>query len=224
MTTTTRVVLADDHAAVRSGIRFLLERAPDITVVGEASNGIDALRLAKDLVPDVLLLDMEMPGMKGVEVARQLQTIRSPVRVLALSAYDDKQYILGLLASGASGYLIKEEAPDIIVEAVRGVSRGERGWVSRRVAAQMAIWEREEQPEKLGLTDREMSVLQLIMAGKSNQEIAMLLDTSESTVERHLDGLYAKLGVMSRSEATAWAARQGLDNTEVSNRNNHRSH
>ncbi len=123
---TTRVVLADDHAIIRSGIRSLLNKAPDIEVVGEASTGVEALRLVRELAPDVLLLDMEMPEMNGLEVARQLRAAGSPVRILALSAYDDKQYILGMLASGAAGYLLKEEAPKIIVAAVRRAAHGEQ--------------------------------------------------------------------------------------------------
>jgi DNA-binding NarL/FixJ family response regulator len=137
---TTRVVLADDHPMVRTAIRKLLEKAGDIEVIGEADDGAEALRLVEDLDPDVLLLDMEMPGLNGVQVARQLQSVGSPVSILALSAYDDQQYILGMLASGAAGYLTKEEALHILVEAVRGVARGERGWVSRWVAAKLAAW------------------------------------------------------------------------------------
>jgi DNA-binding NarL/FixJ family response regulator len=142
--TFTRVVLADDHPALRSGIRVILGRAPDISVVGEASDGVQTLHLVEDLAPDVLLLDMEMPGLTGVEVARRLKAAGSPVRVLALSSYDDKQYILELLVNGALGYLLKEEAPEKIVAAVRGVARGERHWVSQRVAAQMSTWDQEE--------------------------------------------------------------------------------
>jgi DNA-binding NarL/FixJ family response regulator len=128
-----RVALADDHQVVRIGVRSMLEKALDIVVVGEASDGAEALRLVAELAPDILLLDVEMPGMSGVEVARRLQASGSPVRVLALSAYDDAQYIAGLLASGAAGYLTKDEAIELIVDAVRGVARGERGWLSTRV-------------------------------------------------------------------------------------------
>ncbi len=140
----TRIVLADDHAGVRAGIRLLLQKVSDIVVIGEASDGIEALRLAQELVPDILVLDMEMPGLNGVEVARRLQAVGSPVRILAVSAYDDKYYILGLFASGAAGYLLKDEAPEILIEAIRGVARGEQGWVSRRVAAQIAAWTQEK--------------------------------------------------------------------------------
>src|SRR5512134_1949593 len=172
---TTRVVLADDHPVVRSGIRNLLEKASGIGVVGEASGGEEALRLAETLLPDVLLLDMEMPDLKGVEVAQKLREMGSPVRILALSAYDDRQYILELLANGASGYLVKEEVPETIIEAVRGVARGEQGWVSRRVASQMADWLHSDVQGKMGLTTREVEVLRLVVAGKTNQEIGIAL-------------------------------------------------
>lgn len=205
----TNVLLVDDHPVVRAGIRNLLEQAPDITVVGEASNGAEALRLVSELLPDVLLLDMEMPGLSGNEVAQKLQESGSEVRILALSAHDDKQYIQELLANGASGYLIKEEVPEAIVEAVRGVSRGERGWVSRRVAAQMSTWMQEEEQDRRGLTSREVQVLQAVVAGKTNQEIGLELGISEKTVEKHLEGVFAKLEVASRVEAAVRAVREG---------------
>jgi DNA-binding NarL/FixJ family response regulator len=132
--------LADDHPLVRRAIRNLIENAPDIEVIGEASNGPEALRLVQELTPDVLLLDMEMPGLNGVEVARRLQATQSQVRILALSAYTDKEYILGALASGVEGYLTKEEAAQTLVMAVRQVAGGAQGWVSRRVAAKILDW------------------------------------------------------------------------------------
>jgi DNA-binding NarL/FixJ family response regulator len=206
----TRVLLVDDHPVVRAGIKNLLEQAPDIVVVGEASDGAEALRMANELSPDVLLLDMEMPGMSGNEVAQKLQESGSSILILALSAHDDKQYIQELLANGASGYLVKEEVPEAIVEAVRGVSRGERGWVSRRVAAQMSNWMREEEHDRKGLTTREVQVLEAVVAGKTNQEIGLSLGISEKTVEKHLEGVFAKLEVASRVEAAVRAVREGL--------------
>ena len=206
----TRVVLADDHPVVRSGIRNLLEKAAGIEVVGEANGGEEAIRLAESLLPDVLLLDMEMPDLKGVEVAQKLREMGSPVRILALSAYDDRQYILELLSNGAAGYLVKEEVPETIIEAVRGVARGEQGWVSRRVASQMADWIHNEEPGRMGLTTREMDVLRLVVAGKTNQEIGIALGISEKTVEKHLEGVFSKLGVASRVEAAVVAVRTDL--------------
>lgn len=133
----TRVVLADDHASVRSGVRKILQRAAGIEVVGEARNGLEALELVNRLSPDVLLLDMEMPLLSGVDVARKLYSEKSPVHILALSAYDDKQYIRESLANGAAGYLTKDEMPEVIVDAIHSVARGERGWFSQRAAAQL---------------------------------------------------------------------------------------
>ncbi|MGE5222234.1 MAG: response regulator [Omnitrophica WOR_2 bacterium] len=205
----TSVLLVDDHPVVRAGIRNLLEKAPDIVVVGEASNGTEAIKMVNDLTPDVLLLDMEMPGLSGNEVAQQLQKAGVSVKILALSAHDDKQYIQELLANGAAGYLVKEEVPEAIVEAVRGVSRGEKGWVSRRVAAKMSTWMGEDNQEHNGLTAREVQVLQAVVAGKTNQEIGLSLGISEKTVEKHLEGIFAKLGVASRVEAAVRAVREG---------------
>jgi DNA-binding NarL/FixJ family response regulator len=206
---TIRVLVADDHPVAREGLRNFLDKAIDIEVVGEANNGTEVLYLVENLSPDVLLLDMEMPGLSGVEIAWQLQTAKTSTRILALSAHNDKQYIQGLLASGAAGYLIKEEIPQTIVEAVRGVARGERGWVSREVAAQMATWTQEDTKEKV-LTEREREVLKLVVEGKTNQEIGLALEISEKTVEKHMDRIFTKLKVSSRVEAAVYAVREEL--------------
>lgn len=205
-----RVLLVDDHPVVRQGIRNLLEAQDDIKIVGEASGGTEAIKLVKDLSPDVMLLDMEMPGIKGTQVARQIKDEGLPVRVLALSAHDDKQYIRELLSSGAAGYLVKEEVPETIVDAVRGVAFGEQGWVSRRIAAQMSTWMGGEEEDQNSLTPREVEVLKGVVAGKTNQEIGLSLGISEKTVEKHLEGVYKKLGVASRVEAAVYAVREKL--------------
>jgi two-component system, NarL family, response regulator DegU len=205
-----RVLLAEDHPVVRSGIRNLLEKSPGIKVVGEASNGEEALKMVQDIQPDILLLDMEMPKLRGIEVAKILRASGSPVRILVLSAYDDKQYILELLANGAAGYLTKEEAPEAIIEAIRGVAKGQEGWVSRRVGAHIARWMRHEESGELQLTSREIDVLRLVVEGKTNQEIGHQLEISEKTVEKHLEGVFSKLGVTSRVKAAVQAVREGL--------------
>ena len=204
-----RVVLADDHPVAREGLRNLLETEVDIEVVGAASDGAEVLRMVKEFTPDVLLLDMEMPGLTGIEVARQLKEAQASVRILALSAHDDKEFIKGLLSSGAAGYLTKEEIPRTIVEAVRGVARGEQGWLSRHVAAQITAWTQDEFT-KTDLTGREGEVLKLVVEGKTNQEIGLALGISEKTVEKHLDGVFTKLQVRSRVEAAVYAVREGL--------------
>jgi DNA-binding NarL/FixJ family response regulator len=206
----TRILLADDHPVVRSGIRNLIERDPDLLVIGEAGSGKEALRLVKELAPDVLLLDMEMPDISGNDVALQLSREKSPVRILALSAHADRQYIKELLSSGASGYLIKEEVPDTIIEAIKGIARGEQGWVSRTVAAQMSQMVQGEETGFESLTPREKEVLMRVAEGKTNQEIGFDLGISEKTVEKHLEGVFSKLEVNSRVEAAVMAVRKGI--------------
>jgi DNA-binding NarL/FixJ family response regulator len=205
-----RVILADDHPVVRNGIRHLLEKVIDIEVLGEASTGGEALALVQEMKPDILLLDMEMPDLNGREVAAKLQQMGSPVKILALSAYDDPVYIRELLESGAVGYLVKEEAPETIVEAVRGVAHGEQGWVSRRIAAQMVSWVRGDEAERSQLTPREVDVLRLVVDGNTNQSIANSLGISEKTVEKYMDAIFTKLNVSSRVEAAVYAVRIGL--------------
>lgn len=201
-------MLADDHPVARAGIRKFLNKATDIDIIAEADNGTEALELAKRLLPDVLLLDIELPGVKGLEIAKELQAINSPVKILVLSTYDDKQFIFGLLGNGAAGYLTKEEVPETIVEAVRGVARGEKGWVSRRVAAIMAAWTQTDDLSSKNLTPRELDVLKWVVKGKTNQEIGMELGISQKTVEKHLESVFAKLKVTSRVEAAVLAVQE----------------
>ncbi len=205
-----RVILADDHPITRAGIRRFLEKAPDISIIDEADNGDDALRMALEQNPDVLLLDMEMPGLSGVEVAKALKTAGSQVRILALSSYSDRQYIFGVLSSGALGYLSKEEIPQIIVDAVRGVAKGEKGWLSRKVAAILSSWTESDDLDEKQLTDREIEVLKGVVAGRTNQEIGQELGISPKTVEKHLESIYSKLKVASRVEAAVLAVQENL--------------
>lgn len=203
------VVLADDHPLFRAGVRSLLDAAEGIEVVAEASGGAEALEHVREHAPDVLLLDMEMPGMTGVEVARRLRATGSEVRILVLSAYDDDEYVAELLANGASGYLIKDETPERIVAAVRGAARGRDGLLSKEVA-QRKRRRREAEPDGQPLSPREREVLCLIANGLDNTTIAARLFISESTVKNHVTSIFAKLGVRARAEAVAWAWRSGL--------------
>jgi DNA-binding NarL/FixJ family response regulator len=203
----TRVVLADDHPVIRAGIKTLLEKAAGITVVGEASNGAEAIHLVRELKPDVLLLDMEMPGLTGVEVAQRLHAAKAPVHILALSAYNDKQYILGMLASGAAGYLIKEEVPQTIVEAVKGVVRGEKRWANPQVATQIAP---KLQKKNSALTDSELKILHLIVNGKTDRQIGQELEMDDQAVTTALNAIFTKLQVTTRVQAAVWAVRTGL--------------
>lgn len=186
------VLLADDHARVRAGIRFLLDRVNDIIVVGEASNGSEALDLVKELSPDILLLDIEMPKLNGMQVAKQIQNQDLPVQILVLSAYDDTEYINGMLESGVAGYLTKDEVPTLLYQAIRGVARGEFGWVSQRVSARIKHLRPLQAGEQMTLTARELAVLRLLAGKKTPEEIAVMLEVEEDTVSQQIDTLRKK--------------------------------
>jgi DNA-binding NarL/FixJ family response regulator len=204
-----QVLLADDHPVVREGIRNLLDSAVGIKVVGEARNGKEAYHLVEALAPDVLLLDVELPGWNGVELAKKLLDDQLKVKILVLSSYSDTVYISEMLAMGAHGYLIKDEVPKRIVEAVRGVAAGQQGWVSREVAMKLGkIMQKQEHDHPL--TTRETEVLKLVVEGATNSEIAYRLQISEKTVEKHLRNVYQKLDVRSRVEAAVTAVQTGL--------------
>ena len=203
-----RVLLIDDHPIVRSGIRLLLEQDESIHVVGEGDGHDDIPRMIERHDPHVLLLDMEMPGKTGLEIAQEIQQQGLSVRVLALSAYDDEQYIINLLNQGAAGYLTKEEALDMIIDAVHGVARGEDGWLSRKVVARVTAYTRRSANDPVRLTERETEVLDLLSNGWSNSRIAEELHVTERTVRFHLTNIYEKLNVGSRAEAISFVLNQ----------------
>jgi len=204
-----RVLLADDHPAFRIGLRVLLEQQEDIQVIAETSDRQATLAQIERLRPDVVVLDCEMPSLPGTQVAAELKRRNMPTRVLALSAYADENYVRGMIEAGAVGYLLKDEAPERIVEAVRGARRGE-GWFSPRVAAQMAEWINESKSQKPELTQREVEILRLVARGRTNKQIGKTLGISEKAVEKYMGGIFAKLNVSSRAEAAAWAVREGV--------------
>ena len=196
-----RVLIADDHPVWRRGVRDLLSAEADIDVGAEATNGQEALRIIRSTRLDVVLLDMEMPVVTGVEVAQTIQDEGIPVRVLALSSYDDAAYVTELMRNGASGYLTKDKPPELIVEAVRAVARGEGRWfVAMKVNRDPAS----------ALSERERQVLTLLAGGSPNSAIAETLFISENTVRNHLANAYAKLGVATARGAVAWAWKNGF--------------
>jgi DNA-binding NarL/FixJ family response regulator len=207
-----KVFLADDHHLIRDGINNLLEGFSGIDVVGEAADGEEAYRQVLSLKPDVLILDVELPALNGVELTEKLRVESPGVKILALSAYKNKTYISEMLALGASGYLIKDEVPKRLVDAIRGVAQGEQGWVSREVAQILSRMALDENPDDQ-LTDREQEVLTHVVDGKTNREIGYTLDISEKTVEKHLHSVYNKLDVRSRVEAAVLAVESGLVKT-----------
>lgn len=206
-----RVVLVDDHPALRMGLRVVLEQAPDVQVVAEAGTGQDALALIQTLRPDVAVLDCQLPDMPGSQAAVELRRLGQATRVLALSAYTDDAAIRGMVAAGVVGYLLKEEAPAAIVDAVRAAARGEGRW-SAAVASRLAAWAVRPAAGEASadLTSREQDVLRLLARGWDNQRIAGELDISEHTVRFHLRNIREKIGVQTRTEAAVWAVRSGL--------------
>lgn len=208
-----RVVLADDHAVVRKGIREFLEGESDITVVAEAADGEQAVRLVAAHQPDVAVLDVQMPGGGGIEATRRIKANHPQVRVLILTAYDDAPYVLALLQAGAGGYILKTADSGQLVQAVRAVYRGESALdaaVAQRVVQQLAGG----RPPAAGatvapLTDRELEVLRLAAKGLTNKAIGQALTISDRTVQGHLANIYGKLGVASRTEAVTASIKQG---------------
>jgi DNA-binding NarL/FixJ family response regulator len=206
-----RVVLADDHPTVRTGIRRYLTRSDEIEVVGVAENGRQALDMVKALNPDVLLLDVEMPDLKGYEVVERITRLDLPVKTLALSAHNEKRYIIGMLTNGASGYLTKEEAPGKLLDAIRAVASGKKGWISPRVAEQLGMPNpplgRKSIPR---MTPQEKIVLARIAAGETDHQIGVKLNLDTPTVQKLVQSIITKLGAKSRLEAVLRAIREGL--------------
>jgi NarL family two-component system response regulator LiaR len=209
-----RILIADDHAFVREGTRRILEQEPDLEVVAEAGDGEEAVKLATELKPDVAIIDVAMPKLDGIEATRQIKTLSPAVAVLVLSAYDDDQFIFGLLEAGAAGYLLKSVRGREIVDAIRAVDAGEsvlHPSVARKVLSRFANVSGKMQRKKPLeiLTDREMEVLKMVTKGLSNKDIAQELCLSVRTVQGHLANIFNKLRVSSRTEAVVHALREG---------------
>jgi len=206
-----RVTVADDHPIVRSGIKNELLRYPDVQVLSEAANGQEAINQAKTLQPDVLLLDINMPGLKAVQVVQQLRALPNPPEVLILTAYGDEELVMALLKAGARGYLLKDDDPCMIIEGVRTVAQGQT-YLSQTVATSVVeyiIQSGTQSPEPT-LSGREIEVLKLVAQGWNNTQIAQALEISEGTVKNHLTNLYNKVGVHSRAELVVWAWQRRL--------------
>jgi two-component system, NarL family, response regulator LiaR len=212
-----RVILADDHAVVRKGIREFLEEDPEITVVAEAGDGGEAFRLVGEHHPDVAVLDIQMPRVTGIEATRQIKAAFPDVRVLILTAYEDDPYVFALLRAGADSYLLKSADPDDLVRAVKATAAGGKVLdpaVAGRVVAQMTAGKpasrsaaASEQVEPL--SERELDVLRLAGQGLTNKAIGLDLSISDRTVQGHLANIYGKLGVASRTEAVTKALKLG---------------
>lgn len=210
-----RILLADDHAVIRRGLRLVLEQERDFTVVGEASDGREAVNLAEAERPDVAVLDITMPNLNGIEAARQLTAKSSHVAIVILSMHADEAFVLRALKAGARGYLLKEAAESDLIHAVRQVAEG-KSFFSPRVSRMLVedyirqLQDREVEDSYELLTPREREVLQLIAEAKSNKEIANMLNLSLYTVETHRGNILAKLNLHSVPELILYAVRKGI--------------
>ena len=200
------VLIAEDHAVVREGTREMLEHHDEIVVVGEAADGPTAVSMTEELSPDVLLLDMSLPILNGIEVTRRVSAAQRPPMVLILSAYDDADYVAEALASGAHGYLLKTAGSQEVISAVMAVARGE---IVLHPDVAHKVLGRKEGVTSGGLSDREVEILQMAARGDRTKDIATALGVSTRTIESHLTSAYSKLGVASRTEAVMHAASHG---------------
>jgi DNA-binding NarL/FixJ family response regulator len=203
-----RVLLVDDHKLVRAGLQSLLATVDDIQVVGVAASGCEALGVATDTGPEVVLMDLSMPGMGGVEATRQLLERMPSVQVVMLTSFADQELVLQAIEAGAVGYLLKDAEPEDLVRGVRAAAKGESP-LSGKVARAL-LTRRPPPPPKDMLTDREREVLSLVAYGLPNKQIAVRMDITEGTVKAHLTSVYQRIGVADRTQAALWARRNGL--------------
>jgi len=210
-----RILLADDHTVVRDGLRALLERQPDMAVVAEARDGRESVRLAEEHAPDVVIMDIAMPNMNGIEATRRILATNPRAAVVILSMHQDESYVLRSLKAGAKGYLLKDSLRSDVLEAIRAVSQG-RSYLTRKIGRVLQE-DYVRQMERRGLedsydllTDREREILQLAAEGRTNKEVANLLNISLTTVETHRTHILQKLGLHSIPELILYAVRKGI--------------
>ena len=210
-----RVLLADDHGIVRKGLRFLLDRQPGMEVVGEAADGRDAVRLAENVSPDIVIMDIAMPSLNGIEATAQMVKRNSKIGVIMLSMHSDEDYLLSALNAGAKGYLLKDSAEEDLVRAVQSVNRG-TPFFSAAIARTMLedymryLQQRNLQDSYELLTEREKEVLQLLAEGKSNKEVGAILAISVYTVDTHRLHLMQKLNLHNTAEIVLYAVRKKI--------------
>ena len=216
-----KVLIADDHRVVREGLMAILKTKENIEVVGEAQDGQDAIQKVRTLEPDVILMDVRMPRMGGGEATRQIKREFPHIGIIALTMYDEQQYIFDLVRAGATGYLLKDSESSQIVEAIRAIHRGEsliHPSVASKILAEFSLLAQKKgkKPswEDHDLTEREITVLRLVADGKTNKEIANNLNLSEKTVKNHVRNIFHKLQVYDRTQAAILGIRKGIIDLE----------
>jgi NarL family two-component system response regulator LiaR len=203
------VLIADDHPVVRQGLRTFLEVQEDLELAGEAADGAEAVELARHSLPDVVLMDLVMPGVDGIEATRQIRDVSPSTKVIVLTSFDDDERVFPAIKAGAAGYLMKDVPPAELAEAVRKVHRGE-ALVAPSVAAKLMQEVAGRRPAGADLTERELDVLRLVARGLSNKVIAQELVVSEKTVKTHVSNILAKLHLADRTQAALYAVREHL--------------
>ncbi|MGD0855643.1 MAG: response regulator transcription factor [Dehalococcoidia bacterium] len=207
-----KILIVDDHPVVREGIGAMLKREPDFKIVGEAANGLEALEQARELSPDVILMDLRMPEMDGVEAITKIKEAKPEIKFIILTTYSDDEYIFKGIAAGARAYLLKDAPRDELFKAIRAVSRGEsliQPVVASRVLDKLAELSRKN-PGAETLSEREVEVLRLMAKGVSNSNIAEELSITQSTVKTHITNIFQKLNVTTRTEAVTTALKRGI--------------
>lgn len=203
-----RLLLVDDHAVVRQGLKMFLHGDPDLQVIGEATNGLQAVQLAQSLLPDVILMDLLMPGMDGVEATTQIKRMHPEIEIIALTSVLEDKAVVGAIRAGAIGYLLKDTDGPELLRAIKAAAEGQVQLSPKAAARLMREVRAPESPEKL--TERETEVLKLVALGKANKEIAHELGIGDKTVKTHVSSVLSKLGVASRTQAALYAASIGL--------------
>jgi two-component system, NarL family, response regulator LiaR len=214
-----RILLTDDHVVVRRGTQALLSTEPEIQVVGEAKNGEEAVAKAEELRPDVILMDLEMPVMDGIEAIRRITASQKDARILVLTSFATDDKVFPAIKAGALGYLLKDSSPDELVRAIRQVYRGESSLhptIARKLLQEMSR-PSQKPPTDDPLTEREVEVLKLVAQGNSNQDIADELIISEATVRTHVSNILSKLHLASRTQAALYALKEGLASLDDAN-------
>ena len=209
----TRILIVDDHTMVRDGLSSMLQRQPDFEVVGEASNGKEGVEQAERLRPDLILMDLRMPEMDGVEAMRKIRIHQPEVDFLVLTTFDTDEYIFDAIEVGAKGFLLKDTSRDELFNAVRTISNGNSYFqpdIASRLADQFAVLRKGGGHVTDALSEREREVLNLIAQGKANKEVASELSLSESTVKSHVSNIFSKLGVNDRTGAVTTAIQKGI--------------
>lgn len=208
-----RILVVDDHPVVRQGLRSLLSNHPDLQIIGEADHAQQALDLARREQPDVALLDIRLPGMTGIEVARRLRQDCPETRIIMLTSYDDDEYLIGALEADVQAYLLKSVSDETLVWTIRSVHRGERlisPEVLDRVLHQFAQVRHHQIQQEVGLSDQDIQVLRRVAAGASNDQIGRELGWSKASIKRKVQHIFDQLGVTTRAQAAAEAVRRGL--------------